>query len=309
MNEKLLIKIISDAGFKGSLLIGDKYGVKLEIIDEEYKDKFPIASITKPMAAYVILKVLEESNLDITSEINKLLPEIPKRITFESLLTHRKQYVWVEEQKVPAGKYADFTSSEQDISKEMSYEQMILGTYLGAKEAFIEDEQMDYNNCNYIIMQKALEKLTGKPFAQILKEYLITPLNLKSTDFYKSTQNGELTRGFCSDGSEAKSIHGSWLGAGGGLYSCLHDLFIFAENSLKRANDIISSEKAGNYSLGWTIYRGQTSTYLGHEGGIDGFSTMLVIDPKTTNIVIMLSNHQFDPIDKLALEIIAKISF
>ena len=68
-----------------------------------------------------------------------------------------------------------FQNAEADNSSEF------FQTLLSSKSTWLAGDRAAYSNPAYILLGYALENVTGKPYAQILKESITQPLKLEST--------------------------------------------------------------------------------------------------------------------------------
>ena len=66
-----------------------------------------------------------------------------------------------------------------------------INKYCSGKLEFEPGKQFSYDNGNYIILGRIIEKITGKSFSQNLKESILAPLNMKNTGllYHKNIQD------------------------------------------------------------------------------------------------------------------------
>lgn len=250
---------------------------------------FPIASVTKIFTSALILSELEKKKISHNMDVRHLFPDLPiflTGITFFDLLSHQSGM----------GVYTDFNAPQQERSCPLSDEDFFhLSTLKTTKKG-----RFSYNNGNYIVLEKILEKLTGQSFSKNLEEKILNPLNMRSTGLLERTQISPFVRGKTKNNALALSIHYSWLGGGAGMYSTAADLLAFSGAILERkvlSQKILQlawTENDGRYGLGWSMDRIREKKILFHEGGIDGFSTMMMLDPSSSSILVMLSNQEIN---------------
>lgn len=142
----------------------------------------PIASATKPMTAYIILKLNDEKKLNVHDTIathldansgiweNSVVPEWAHKITIHNLLTHRSglpEYFLA----VPI----DVTKSYSDIKKDIA-------NFMASKDlSFEPGMQHHYCNTNFIFLGLLIEKLRGEDLAQVFKKEIFDPLGMNNT--------------------------------------------------------------------------------------------------------------------------------
>jgi CubicO group peptidase (beta-lactamase class C family) len=138
------------------------------------KTKFKIASITKTFTAVLILLLYEQGKLDLNAPIGKYLPnykgEAKDKVTIKNLLTYSSGIPNCEG-NTGIGVYQSPISTDDFITK-----------YCSGKLEFEPGKQFSYNNGDYIILGKIIEQLTGKSFAQNLKDNILLPLAMDNTN-------------------------------------------------------------------------------------------------------------------------------
>ncbi len=185
-----------------------------------------------------------------------------------------------------------------------------------------------YNNSGYFLLGYIISKVSGKPYAQYLKETFFDPLEMKNTGVHSAgikLENEAHGYGRNNDKyDDAINWDMSWAGAAGALFSTLEDLLkwnealhsgrVLSEKSYRAATTPItlkSGDKASmnyGYGLVMTKYRGQD--IISHGGGLHGFVTQLAYYPKQKLSIIMFSNSMnpevnFDP-NKIAEAVLWK---
>lgn len=298
-------QILSRKNYCGVVLIADAnkiyyekaygYANKETSLLNTSETRFPIASITKIVTSALVQVILKEKDIDLNSSVGDYLGrQFPSELTIQSLFTHQSGLKL----------YTDFNQSDEKrsfpLSKNTLYELML--------ENPSRSLGFNYNNGNYILLEHLIEKITKHSYQHCLQEKILTPCGMAHTNTLSSTQTEGLATGYSKQGHKALPIDYLWLGGGAGIYSTAHDLYIFAKNLL--GHRIISAEMlqdsfkdyGGSYGYGWTTGTISTIPVRFHEGGIDGFSTMLMLEPTTTRLLIMLSNSEID-IAELSREI------
>jgi CubicO group peptidase (beta-lactamase class C family) len=138
------------------------------------KTKFKIASITKTFTAVLILQLYEQGKLDLNATIGKYLPnyegEAKDKATIKNLLTYSSGIPNCEG-NTGIGVYQSPISTDDFITK-----------YCSGKLEFEPGKQFSYDNGDYIILGKIIEQLTGKSFAQNIKDNILLPLAMDNTN-------------------------------------------------------------------------------------------------------------------------------
>ena len=63
----------------------------------------------------------------------------------------------------------------------------------------------------------------------------------------------------------------------------------------------LKTGKETQYGLGWALIQDQQKRLIGHSGGQQGVSTMLLMDPVRGDIVAVMANLEGAPVDELSM--------
>lgn len=278
--------------------------------------KFKIASITKVFTAVVILQLYEQGKLDLQATIKTYLPEYTgegaDKVTIHNLLNHTSGIENFDTVK----------SYEEAVQKGMEVYQLphtsadLLARYASGKLVHEVGKVFDYNNADYIILGKIIEKVTAKTYEENVRERILEPLkmtdsglfcqrnvirNLAST--YWKPENGKLIL------NDLPVYMENWYAAGG-MYSTSTDLLAFANalygNRLLKPATLALMLKAGLDDYGYGLWIANQEIEgkqyrVGHRpGSIMGANVVLLryLDEDLT--VIILSNTNTTNIDSFA---------
>lgn len=138
------------------------------------KTKFKIASITKTFTALMILKLREENKIDLAATIGKYLPEYQGEAKSKASIHHLLTYS------------SGIPNCEGDAGIEVYQSQLTVDDFItkhcSGNLEFEPGKQFNYNNADYIILGRIIEKITGKSFGQNLHEMILDPLEMRDTD-------------------------------------------------------------------------------------------------------------------------------
>jgi teichoic acid D-alanine hydrolase len=189
------------------------------------QSKFKIASITKTFTAVLILKLYEQGKIDLNATIGKYFPEYKgigkDKITIRQLLTYSSG-IANESEKGGMLPYKSPLDLDEFIKK-----------YCSGNLEFEAGSKSVYANTEYIILGKIIENITGKSFAKVLQQEILSPLKLKKSGIINSkkevsglvksyTQN-EATKAFEADEPYLPENYF----ASGAMYSTAEDLLKF----------------------------------------------------------------------------------
>jgi CubicO group peptidase (beta-lactamase class C family) len=164
-----------------------------------------------------------------------------------------------------------------------------------------------------------VEAAAGVPFLEYLKENVLKPARMESTEadnqraiipnrtrWYSRNQEGEVINAMLADTSNKVP--------GGGLLSTSEDLIRFAtawesERLLKRATlrmqvqrQRLTNGSFTGYGLGWNITPIGGNPTVSHSGGQHGSKTLLAIFPqKKLSIAVMTNSDYADPLKVVEL--------
>ncbi len=270
--------------------------------------KFRLGSITKQFTAVAILQLMEQNKLKLDDPVSKYYTDAPKtwsKITIHNLLNHTSgipSYTSIPDFFTKSSKLpltpAEIVKLTQD--KPLEFEP---GT------------QFKYNNTGYILLGYVIEKITGKKYADHLRETILDPLGMKDTGY--DTQSAILKHrasGYSMNG--ATMINSPYLDmtlpyAAGSLYSTVDDLLIWDQalytNKLltPASKEKMFTPGLSNYGYGWFIDRQLNRRHIAHGGGINGFNTIISRFPDEKVLVVVLSNLNSNMIDKMGTALAA----
>ena len=258
---------------------------------------FHIASASKPMTAMAVLQLVQENKLSLDDPISKFLPDLPySGITIKMLLDHRSglpNYLYFISK-------SDWDKSKY-VTNEDVYEQLKI---LQPKQSFPTDKHFSYSNTNFALLALIIEKITGEPFPQYMKERFFDPLGMNDTYIFTLADSLSATPSFYTNG---KLFEHDFLEATYGdknVYTTPTDLYkwgkalmsgqIIRQTLLDSAFTPQSLEHRSvhNYGLGWRMAifpSGKKLIY--HFGRWHGFNAAFewLADEKT--MIIILGNR------------------
>jgi CubicO group peptidase (beta-lactamase class C family) len=138
--------------------------------------KFGIASITKQFTAALVLQQGAAGRLHLDGTVSDYLPwyrkDTGRRITVDQLLHHT------------SGLPPDYNAPEFSDSPQACrhYEPLEFAARFCQPDLMAEPgAKWAYSNCGYVLLGLILERMSGKPFDQLLSEQLLAPLGMEDT--------------------------------------------------------------------------------------------------------------------------------
>src|SRR6266436_2759532 len=231
-----LVSVYNKYGqFNGSVLVADsgkvifKKGFGLANMEwnipNQPDTKFRLGSITKQFTATLILQLVEQGKIKLDGKLTDYLPDYRKdtgaKVTIHNLLSHTSG--------VP-----NYTAQQgffQNVSRNPFTVDDFIKKYASGDLEFEPGTKFNYSNSGYFLLGAIIEKVTGKPYEQVLKEKIFDPLGLKDSGYdhwetilskraigYTQTPRGYET---------APYLDMSIPYAAGSLYSTVEDLYLW----------------------------------------------------------------------------------
>jgi len=257
---------------------------------------YEIGSMTKQFTAACVLMLVDEGKLSLDDPIGKYvkdLPDIWKDISIRRLLSHT------------AG-VKDYLGSFSISRTEYVRPEAIVEKVGAAPLDFQPGEGWSYSNTGYLLATLLVEKVSGEPLADFMKERIFKPLAMSHTGpSNPDTVIPNRARGYAWNGKaylNTPAINPS-LGTGAGfLVSTVDDLArwdaALLQGKLLKPETMAEYTKAvplnnGNsshYALGWFIHSDRGVSLVEHGGNTAGFSAEIYRVPSAKTSVILLTN-------------------
>lgn len=235
--------------------------------------KYRIGSISKTFTAVLVLKAVEEEKLRLDQSIDPYFPSIENasEITVKQLLQHRSGI-------------HNFTDDPGYLTwnTQPKTEHELVDIIAKGGSDFQPGSKAAYSNSNFVLLTYILEKAYGKPYGDLLQEYIIAPLGLTNTHFGGKIEPGNneaKSYGFANGWAlESETDMSIPLGAGA-VVSTPSDLTAFSTalfNGQLLAPESLDQMKTtvDGFGMGLVRIPFYDRTGYGHTGGIDGFRSV-----------------------------------
>ncbi|MCB1498411.1 MAG: beta-lactamase family protein [Bauldia sp.] len=279
--------------------------------------RFRAGSVAKPFVATVAMQLVEEVALSLDATLAALLPEEARagladadRITLRMLLNHTSGIPdWLTEAAI--GQIA------ADPSRVWTTADFV-ALAAALPRTFAPGEGWAYSNTDYNLLGAIIERATGMPWRQAVRERVIVPLGLAGTSL---PEPGDLSmpapfmHGYGLIGGQVTDltfIDPSMAGAAGGgtLVTTVGDLATFLTalragrlfkdpTTLAVMTDFVDAEAEGGqtgYSLGLERYVLPGGIeMIGHAGGTAGYRSGMFFFPALDLTMTFALSVQTDP--------------
>lgn len=197
--------------------------------------KYLIGSVTKVFTAVAILQLHEKGVLSIDSCVSTYLPEfaIKQRfpdsapITIRDVLTHH------------AGLPTDLFL-HKFAAHPPRFEEVL--NYLNSQSTCSPVGKIkSYSNIGYALLGLILERVSGMPYQEYVEKNIFSPLGMKNSGFYTTTDQRTISRAYNAEGVENEELPIFDVPAGA-VYSDLEDMVNFGQSFLKSGTTILKPE-------------------------------------------------------------------
>jgi CubicO group peptidase (beta-lactamase class C family) len=259
---------------------------------------YRLASVSKQFTATAILLLAQDGKLSLDDRARRWLPSLPAAagaITLRQLLSHQGGLI----------DYEDIMAADTRVPLR---DKDVLALLAKTDHLyFAPGTSYRYSNGGYAMLALIVERASGMPFQDFLRQRIFLPLGMTSTLAYVtegppvphrafgySAESGQWIR---TDQSMTSSVLGD-----GGIYSSIDDLArwdaalydnrLLSDASRKAAFTpwTATDDPTVEYGYGWRI----TGETLWHSGETIGFRNVIVRYPKRHLTVVLLTNRN-DP--------------
>jgi CubicO group peptidase (beta-lactamase class C family) len=287
--------IAVDTGFSGVVRVDGPEGIEViraygladraHAIPNEAETQFGIASGSKSFTALVVMRLVEDGMLELSTTARSVLgadlPLIDKRVTVEHLLAHRSgigDYL-DEDLELNLSEYLMPVPVQQLVTTEDYLEALD-----GHAQKFPPGERFAYCNGGYVVLALIAERAAGTPFHDLVHDAVCAPAGMSHTAFLRSDElPGRAALGYVQvDGAWRTNVfHLPVRGSGdGGAYSTAADVTAFWRALF--AGSIVGEETLADmlrkrsdarpdrgYGLGfWLPADGRAALLVGSDSGV-----------------------------------------
>jgi D-alanyl-D-alanine carboxypeptidase len=287
--------------------------------------KYKVASITKAFTAVLIMQLYEAGKIDPDKTISTYLPDYKgnggNRVTISNLLNMTSGLHNMDE-----GTSLDsvLRNGIPQYQRPYTSDQM-LAKYCNDPLVGEPGKEFDYNNADYIILGKIIERISGKSFENNLKEKILQPLQMNNTGMLSQSNiidNLADSYFFREDlntlVNDLPVYIENWYAAGA-MYSTASDILTFSDSLFGKKllkqetlNRMFTSGP-GEYGYGVWVYKDyeinhKMFTIIKRPGSIMGAQAMLFHVLEDGSTIIILSNTGTTSLDDFAAEIARQIT-
>jgi len=297
--------------FDGAVLVAENgkiiYKEALGLANREWNipntidTKFMIGSVSKPLTAALMLILVQKGLVGLDKTAGDYLHEFKNKpaakVTIRQLLNHTSGI----------SNYYIIRDFFPRISRQNFSRENYVKIYMDSALAFNPGAKYLYSSWGYFTLGYIIEKVTGRSYAQAMKEEIFSKLGMENSGSYLHTQIVEkrasgydygLGDYFSADFRDQSNTMGT-----GDIYTTVEDLYKFhmalANNTL--VNKELTREmftpgmRPARYGYGWfnqefryTATDSVKANY--HLGSTEGFMAFMIRLPGTNSMAVILCN-------------------
>jgi CubicO group peptidase (beta-lactamase class C family) len=267
---------------------------------------FPIASLTKQIAAAAVLRLVERGVVGLDDDVTRHLPDAPvqgRRVTVRQLLTHTSGLPDFADRPDP-----DSTSTRG------ARPATTLARVRGLPFDFAPGTELRYSNTGYVLLGMLLERHAGEAFAAHVTRTLLAPAGARAAGYcggrtgadapvggYRRTRAGLAT---------VTPLHPSAAHAAGGTHLCASAPDLAAWNAALHEGRVLRPASyaamtrgavvrastgdtlATRYGFGLALSTLAGRRALHHGGDVGGYATYVAYLPDDSLSVVLLMNTE-----------------
>lgn len=269
--------------------------IELHLLNN-YSRRFQIGSITKWFTKVMVLQLAEEGRLGLDDAVGKYIPgfapEIGQQVTLRQLMNHTSGF----------GQYYDVPGWEDWNDRVASNAEIVAFIAAHERLQFPPGSEAAYSNSGYILLGGVVEKVTGLPYEQALRERIFVPAGLTDAGYdVRVRPQSNVSVGYLSNrpGPMQSNVEEQLVGAAdGGIYCTAADLMHFERalffdkkllhNDASLLQLVTTAQNTGQYA-DWAEFSRRGKFLIA--GGDPGLNAVWGHDFAKKRTVIVLSNY------------------
>jgi D-alanyl-D-alanine carboxypeptidase len=267
--------------------------------------KYRIASITKTFTASIIMQMIDENLLNLSTTLDNFFPELPNSnlITIENLLRHRSGLFNYTE-----------TAYETDIVTQPATQQQLIDLFIENGIVFEPNDQTSYSNTNYVILGFIVESIDQKSYTDALRDRITIPFGLTNTyngGSIETTNDEALSYNpESNDWVLATEVNTTLVNATGSIVSNPLDLNtfyqeLFSGNVVSQNSLQVMQDTSEGFGIGLIPIPFFQKMSLGHTGLIDGFQSYTMHFPDDNVTMSFTLNGVSMPANDVAIGVLS----
>jgi CubicO group peptidase (beta-lactamase class C family) len=274
---------------------------------------YSICSISKLFTSIGVMQLRDAGKLRLDDPVARHLPWFKIRrpadapeITVEGLLTHASGLPRESDHAYWTGPDFAFPTREQIIERIANQETL-----------YPAETYFQYSNLGLTLAGEVVAAASGQAYADYIQRNILEPLGLRSTtaEMPERERGGRLAAGYSAITREGARVPVAFFMARGiapaaGYASTVEDLGRFASwhfrllgrggTEVLRAHTLREMQRVHwvdpdfetTWGLGYSVWRNDNKTFVGHGGSCPGFRTQLLLKPDEKVATVFMANAQ-----------------
>ena len=268
---------------------------------------FQAGSISKPVAAVAAMKLVQDGKLDLDRDVNQRLHSwhVPEneftkteKVTLRRLLSHSAGLTVHGFPGYAAGEPVPTVQQVLDGAKPANTAPVRVDTVPGSR--------FRYSGGGYTVMQLLLIETTGKPFAALLHDSVLTPLGMTHSTYEQplpTALRSQAAFAYKADGSPIPGDYHTYPErAAAGLWTTAADLARFGiemqQSREGRSNKVLSTATTNlmltrqkeDIGLGFFLEESGAAARFGHGGANAGYQALMQFTFDGEGVVVMTNS-------------------
>jgi CubicO group peptidase (beta-lactamase class C family) len=275
---------------------------------------YRIGSITKMFTGVMLQQLVESGAVRLSDPVSRFLPEIK---TVRGLPASANIPTILQLATMTGGLAAEPDSQALFGTGPVNqWESKVLAALAHTRYDYAPGTRFSYSNIGYAALGAALERASGTSYLRWQRERILDPLQMHRTRFdVDSSIAGDLATGYevANDGKVSSNVPVAELRNGRGyrlpigcVFTTVDDLSRFVAFELGQGPEAVlpharldsayagivatSTDMDVGYGLGFMSQRRGDFTWLGHSGGVPGYTAMMYFDRDYQLGVIVFRN-------------------
>jgi CubicO group peptidase (beta-lactamase class C family) len=274
---------------------------------------YQIASITKTFTGTAVMQLRDAGRLDLDDPAVKYLPELRgavspfaaiEAVTIRRMLSHE------------SGLATEPPGTDWSVPVYQGDPQLTLARPGDIVLMLAPNVQHKYSDLAYQLLGEIVTRVSGIPYPRYVRDLILEPLGMSATGFepldgplLNRRATGYSRRLFSDELDPEPAFPPVW--AEGGLWSCVQDLARWISFQLRAYTEpaadspvlaaasrremhkpryLADDDWTSAWGISWYADRQDGVSWIGHSGGIPGFTTSVRFDPRQQVGAIILHN-------------------
>lgn len=278
--------------------------------------QFRVGSNSKMFAAVLVMRLAEQGRIDLDKPLRDYLPAgtLPEgwTMTGRQVMEHRAGIYDHTNDLLEQSGEETTSAFEARIRNNVYDPAKLVAMSVAHGLQSTPGTRYAYSNTDFVLMGLAVEHLTGRPYADVLRDEIIDPLDLRRTSFVVPDKEitGRHVTGYLTNDDRSKPLlnsteqTASWVWSAGGVISSARDMDRFlttlmagtagglvSDDSLKQMTSVLPTPTAKvSYGLGLRQIALSCGNVFGHGGIVQGYQTQSFTTPDGRRSVVVFAN-------------------